>query len=504
MKPLTLLLGLLLALGLQAQQTDTLYNGFVKYYYPSGVVSSEGTLVNGKPDGYWKTYFENGALKSEGNRQNFELDGLWKFYNDSSRLTLTIEYKNNRKNGLRTTFRPGETIAETFVNDVKEGPTTTYYPEGKVKLVVNFVNGLETGFAKEYGHDGTVITLYEYNKGVMVSRERINRRDSKGLKQGKWKTFFDNGLVKTDGVYKDDKRNGYFKEYDETGQLLWVKKFIDDVEQIEVPELTSLSLVTDYYPSGKVKTVGSYNGNVPEGIRREYSEEGTITASYVFNKGNMVGEGIIDEEGIKDGMWKEYYPEGQLRSVGKYDKGKKVGDWKYYYENGKVEEEGRYNKSGKADGAWHWYYEDGTLRREESYLAGLEDGEYLEYSDSAQLIVKGNYIEGLEDGEWTYTYDDFRETGTYRAGARNGMWKSFYTDGTPRFEGSYVDDNLNGKVTWYWPNGKKKDEGNYQNGSRDGDWNIYNEDGSLFMTISYKNDVEKRYDGVLIKPPFEE
>ena len=54
-------------------------DGPVKYYYPNGNVSSEGTLRNGKPDGYWKSYSERGRIKSEGNRVDFKLDSSWRF-----------------------------------------------------------------------------------------------------------------------------------------------------------------------------------------------------------------------------------------------------------------------------------------------------------------------------------------------------------------------------------------------------------------------------------------
>ena len=491
---------------LMAQEVQNTVNpdGYNVFYYPNGVKSSEGNFRNGKPDGYWKTYYESGVLKSEGNRKNYELDSLWKFYNDSSTLILTINYAGGKKNGLKTTFRPGETMTEIFIDDIKQGNTSYYYPDGKLKLTIPFVDGLEQGIAREYAPDGTVITYMEYKKGFMVSRERINRKDRNGLRQGRWKIFFPSGLVQLDGVYRDDKKNGYFKEYDENGQLLSVKKYVNDVEEKEAPELASLSIKTDYYPSGKVKTVASYNGDVPQGVRREYDETGKITSGYVFHKGNMVGEGIIDEEGIKDGPWKEFYDDGTLRSAGTYDKGNRIGDWKFYYENGKIESQGKYNKKGNPDGTWRWYYDDGTLRREESYIAGLEEGEYTEFDEKGKLIVKGTYVEGLEEGEWMYDFGDYKEQGSYKSGARNGKWKSWYPDGTLRFEGQYLDDNYNGKQTWYWPDGKRKDEGNYLNGSREGDWTTYNEDGTPFLIITYKNDVEKKYDGVVIKPAFEE
>jgi len=488
----------------QEQQLNTVTNDFVKFYYPGGKLSSEGTMREGKPDGYWKTYYENGVLKSEGNRKNFLLDSVWKFYDDSAMLLVSITYAADKKNGLKTTYRQGEMTTETFVNDIKQGPTTYFYPNGKVRLVVNFVSGLENGIARELDTDGTVITYMEYKRGFLVSRERINRKDSKGLKQGRWKYFYDNNNVKLEGVFKDDKKNGYFKDYDENGSLLSVKKFVNDVEQVEVQELTSLKLKTDYYPNGKVKTVGSYNGNIPEGVRREYNEVGKITAGYIFTKGALTGEGIVDEEGIKEGDWREFYTDGTLRSVGSYSKGKPVGSWKYYFENGKLESEGKYTKTGLLDGTWRWYFEDASIRRVQSYIAGTEDGEYEEHDETGRLIVKGQYTEGLEEGDWVYDFGNYRELGSYRGGASFGKWKSYYADGTLRFDGEYIDDNLNGRVNWYWPSGKLKDQGNFVNGSREGDWITFNEDGTPFLVITYRGDVEKRYDGIVIKPTFEE
>jgi antitoxin component YwqK of YwqJK toxin-antitoxin module len=401
-------------------------------------------------------------------------------------------------------YRQGEVTSETYVDDIKHGPTTYYYPDGKVRLVINFINGLEEGVARELDTNGAIITYMEYKRGFMITRECINRKDSKGLKQGRWKFFYDDFAVRQEGSFKDDKRYGYFKDYDENGSLITVKKYINDIEQVEAPELTSLKIKTDYYPNGAVKTVASYNGDIAEGVRREYNQEGKITAGYVFTKGALTGEGIVDEEGVKEGEWHEYYADSTIRAVGTYAKGKAIGNWKYYYENGKLESEGKFTKSGLLDGTWHWYFDDGSLRRVQSYIAGLEDGIYEEHDETSRLIVKGQYVEGLEDGEWLYDFGNYRETGSYRGGARFGKWKSFYADGTLKFEGDYIDDNLHGKVNWYWPSGKLKDQGNFVNGSREGDWITYNEDGTPFLLITYRGDVEKRYDGVVIKPALEE
>ena len=504
---------LLLILGwsfIVSAQNSVIPNGVNVFKYSNGNVASEGTMRDGKPDGYWKTYYENNILKSEGNRKNFELDSTWRFYDEKGKLTLEINYKNGKKNGLRKSYREGEVVAENFIDDLKQGPTTFYYASGKVRQVINFENGLEVGISKEFAEDGTIISITEYKKGFIVDREFINKTDKAGKKQGKWKFFFDNDIVKLEGVYKDNLKNGYFKEYDKNGVLLNIKKYINDVEEVQAVEVSKLVVKSDYFSNGQVKTVATYRGDVPEGVRREYDQTGKIVQGFVFKNGNVVGEGVITDDGVKDGSWKEYYDGGKLRAVGAYDKGKQVGEWIYYYPDGKVEQRGKFSKNGKFEGNWKWYYPDGSLKRDEAYLNGVLDGPTVEYDESGNVIRQGEYIEGLEDGQWISEVGEYREEGVYKAGLRNGIWKFYYISKTPGatkqlfFEGNFIDNLPNGKHVYYWENGIRKDEGSYVMGRKEGDWTQYNYSGSVFLVINYKGGIEKKYDGVIIKPELKE
>ncbi len=495
---------ILISLQTIAQDNKIISDGHNIFYHPNGIIASEGTIRDGKPDGYWKTYNEKGILIAEGNRRNFELDSTWSFYNDSSILVLQINYREGKKEGIRRTFRAAEILEEHFTNDIKHGLTVTYYIDGKIKKTVNFNNGLEEGIAREYAHDGTIITLIEYRRGFIIDRENINRVDKNGLKQGRWKFFYDDGKVKLEGIYRNDKRNGYFKEYDEKGMLIDIAKYLDDIRQEEAPELVKLDVKTDYYPNGKPKTVASYKGNIPEGIRRDYDTAGRVIAAYTFSNGKIISEGIIDDEGVKDGTWKEFYNDGQLRSEGLYSLGKRIGRWRFYHQNGSIEQEGNYNNQGNTDGAWKWYYDTGIVLREESFRNGLSDGLTSEFDESGKLIIQGEYIDGQEEGFWKYEYGDVREEGTYRGGKRNGEWKSFYDNGGLSYIGSYIDDNPNGLHIWFWPDGKKRDQGEFIMGMKTGDWIQYNQDGTVFLVIAYQNGIEKRYDGIKIKPEYDE
>lgn len=494
----TILLFFLGMISLQAQDTDP--NGYNKFYFKNGKVSSEGTLRDGKPDGYWKTYYENGNLKSEGDRVDYELSGPWKFYNESGVITLEIGYEGGKKNGLRKYFEEGKLVKqESYKNDLKDGLTTTYYPSGKVHETVNYVEGRETGIAYEYAEDdGRIISMVTYKNGYVNKKEEINRIDKFGQKQGKWIEFYDNMNPKWEGKFRNDKKDGYFKDYTEEGSLITTTKWKDGILIPDPEELAKLDIKKQYYPDATPKFIGSYNKEVPEGVHRFYSEEGEITASKIFRKGVLMGEGIVDAEGKRQGPWKEYFETGELRSEGEYKDGKRVGPWKHYHANGKIEQTGKYI-DGLPDGEWKWYFASGTLRREETYYKGKEDGTSIEYNDTSKIVTKGDYVEGLREGPWVIDVNDHREEGTYRDGQMHGDWKFFDDEGTLVFEGTFVDGQPDGKHTWYYHgSGKVKERGKYIIGSKEGDWVKYFEDGTIMQTITHKNGVETAIDGVKI------
>ena len=486
------------------EENKIITDGYQVIYHANGIKASEGTMHDGKPDGYWKTYNEQGILVSEGNRKDFELDSTWKFYNEKGNVVMEINYRKGKKDGIRKTYREDEITEETFKNDVKNGLTTSFYPDGRVKKEVNFREGLEDGPAREFDKDGRIITLITYKSGFITERELINRYDNNGRKHGVWKYFYADGTIMTEGTFKHGQENGYFKEYDKDGNLISTAKYADGVKLENVAELVKLDVRKDYYPDGKVKIAATYNkeGQL-EGVRREYLPDGTVEKSYIFRNGIMIGEGVVTEKGERDGYWKEYFDDGRLRAEGKYIKDVREGVWKYYHPNGTIEQQGLYTK-GNPEGDWRWYYPGGQVLREESYYNGLLDGLMTEYDEAGNMITKGEYIEGKEEGEWFYRSGDNETEGTYAEGMRNGLWK-YYDLPTGmgkqkvlRFEGRFIEDNPHGKHIYYWDNGNKKDEGEYTMGKKEGEWISYNYDGTLFIIVSYKNGIEYRYDGIQI------
>lgn len=473
-------------------------NGFTQFFYPNGKVSSEGTLVNGKPDGYWKTYFENGQLKSEGNRKNFTLDSVWNFYNDQGVLTTSYSYREGKKNGPKRTFST-ETkrlvAEENYANDYKQGMSFYFKDDYKWKETP-FVNGKEEGTGREFSKDSLIITITSYKNGYVTREEKINRRDKFGKKQGIWKSFYPNDLLHVECRYVDDKLDGYYKEYGLDGNLIKTEKYEYGVLKKNVAELVKLDVKNDFYESGKLRSSGTFKEGTAEGVTRFYSEDGKIINSKIYKDGDLIGEGIYDERGYQQGKWKEFYPGGELRAEGEYIDGRRNGEWIFYHQNGKIEQKGKFLKGAKPSGNWVWYYESGNLLREEKFTAGVEDGAMVEYNDSGRVITKGEYIDGEKEGPWFNEDGDVREEGNYKNGQRDGLWKTYYKNGKLAFEGKYIDGNPDGKHTYYYDNGRIKEEGSYTVGRREDNWKFYDYDGVLETTINFKNDEELKIDGL--------
>lgn len=482
-------------------EPDSIHEGYNKFHHANGQVSSEGTIVNRKPDGYWKTYYENGVLKSEGNRINYKLDSTWKFYDDSARITTLLNYKKGKKNGIQKTFYVNGNVfsEENDSNDIKIGLNSFYYENGKLKKTVPFISGKEEGSGREYSSDGIVTSLIEYKNGYVVKEEKINRTDRAGLKQGKWKDFYASGKIKTEGLYKDNKKQQIWNEYDEYSKLLKSDLYINgELQAKEFSEPLKLDVKRDYYADGTLKSVGTYHDGVKEGTFREYAQDGKDTDSKIYHDGKLVAKGLLNDRGIEQGYWKEFYDDGQLKAEGNYTDGKKDGYWKFYYRDGSIEEEGNFVK-GTAEGAWKWYHENGEVLREETYKNGKENGEIKEYDEKGDIIAQGKYENGKKNGHWLYLSPEMKQEGNFADDKEDGEWKHYYDNGKLYFQGSYVNGDEDGAHNYYFEDGNPKEERFYKLGVKEGLWKIYDRNKTLILTINYEGGKEVKYDGIKVK-----
>lgn len=488
---------------------DTVVNGPVKFYYPNGKLSSEGTMINGKPDGYWVTYYLNGVKKSEGNRRNFLLDSLWVFYDEKGDTTEKINYLLGKRNGYYYKFNVKNVVnvgsknyvesKELYVNDKKEGLSYYFFENGVIKEVINYKNGKRSGPGKEFNEEGTVITLYEFFNDYMIDRKYVNRHKN-GMKQGTWLEFYDNGKVKSEKVFVNDTLNGYANEYNEKGDVTVSLLYQGgDLKQPLKSEEFTLDEKIEYYSNGNPKRKGFYKGDIPVGIHTYYDDKGNIINAQIFNdNGIVVSEGLLTEEGKKEGHWKNFFENGEVKSEGLFKNNRQVGEWKFFFNGGSPEQVGVF-ANGYFDGEWKWFYKNGKPLRIEEYVKGKREGKFMEFNENGDTVTIGSFIDGEMEGEWQVRVGDNIEKGKYVVGLKEGIWREYYINGVLKSEGNYVQGNPDGKFLIYYDNGKLKEEQFYVNGFREKTWRKFDELGVISLTIAYENNMEKRINGIKIE-----
>lgn len=475
------------------------YGEYVRLYHADGSLSSEGYTVDGAPEGWWRSYDPQGHMLSEGNRRHHRLEGVWVFYQADGRRKSEITYRQDARHG-RSVYYTGKGVQEEYYDkDVLDGLRSYYDTLYRLVKTEPFVQGEKHGLAKDYDPaSGEIIYIRVYRKGIPVSQQALNRRDGNGLRQGVWMDFHPNDQTAWEVPYTDGLKNGYYKEYDTLGNIVRIEKYVMGNVEADAPELAAVEVYTEYYANGKPKLRVGYRNGKPEGICREYdSVTGKVVRGTLFKDGEVVGGGIIDDNGYFQDDWKEYYADGTLRCEGRFRKGRKHGQWNYYYPNGALEQTGEF-AGGRYEGRWTWYYPDGSVRLQQEYHRGLPDGLTEEYDENGVRIVCGRYVEGLEEGEWVYMRGEERTEGRYKDGQRSGLWKSYWHEkgNALSFRGHFIDGLPNGTHYHYWDNGKLREEARYSMGRRVGRWTKYDESGEILVRVQYnRGEEEVKYNG---------
>ena len=474
-------------------------NGYNIFYYPNGVKSSEGMMLNGQPDGWWKSYNKQGKLVSEGNRKEAKLDSIWRFYNDNGDTTLIIHYKNGKKEGSKIKYSSDEYIVENWAADTLQSPICSFTLTGKLKCETPIENGQAHGLEKTYDSVGNIIQIAHYYHGILSKREQINRTDQFGNRQGNWKYFYNNGQLMMEGTYLNNQRHGFFKKYDENGNLLSVEKYENDLLIVDAKETKKLTQKISYHTNGQPAIIATYFREIPDGLRREFDTAGHVIRGYIFDNGILLGEGITDLNGLRQGHWKEFYKTGEVQAEGNYQDGKREGNWLFFLPNKTIEVSGSYNKKGNKIGEWKWFYPNGQLMMVAHYTKGILDGEFVEYDETGEIVSKGDYVDGAEEGHWYYRNGTAYEEGDYYDGMRTGLWKSWYDAEHIFSEIEYDQDLMNGKYTLYYDNNNIKRTGTYIQGEREGVWYDYTDNGTLSLTTLYKEGIEIRWNNYTIE-----
>lgn len=181
-----------------------------------------------------------------------------------------------------------------------------------------------------------------------------------------------------------------------------------------------------YYPDGKLRYEGYFEGEVPVGKMTRYYPNGQIQAEMV-HRGRETEVVLYSKYGTycssgryrdrkKEGEW-SYQKEQQLIATETYKDNKLNGVSRKYFSSGGIAEE-KHWKNGVPDGDWKLFYRNGKIRLEACFAEGKLEGELKAYSIGGQMMAEGKYRNNLKEGIWHY-YDeggDLRKERVYKAG----------------------------------------------------------------------------------------
>ncbi|GAB4277955.1 MAG: hypothetical protein Kow0068_01330 [Marinilabiliales bacterium] len=197
----------------------------------------------------------------------------------------------------------------------------------------------------------------------------------------------------------------------------------------------------------------------------------------------------VDENNMKQGYW-VIYDETNTYKVeeGRYQNNRKVGVWKGYYPNGNIKHEITF-VNGRADGYAKFYYEDGKVSEEGIWKGNKWVGDYKYYHPNGKPAYEWKFNEnGKRTGEQKYYYDNgnLMIEGNWDNGKEKGLIKEYYADGSLKSEKYFNDGKLDtNQVRIY----KKDNNSNTtNNNSNDNNYKIIRENNNNSDTpVGYFN-----------------
>lgn len=189
-----------------------------------------------------------------------------------------------------------------------------------------------------------------------------------------------------------------------------------------------------------------------------------------------------------DGIVKDYYQNGNLKSEFKYKDGINLdGYYKIYNKNGNLESE-------KYEDGNYWIYKeyrDNKLLIEEKENRGTNLFEVKKYDKNGNLILKEEIKDNrlMNSASYYPNSNNIKEKYLYYEGRLSAIME-YYPNKQLKSTGSWsnIYRNYEGKYEEYYSNGKLKEILFYQDGMRHGEFKQYYENGQLESYGYYRND----------------
>jgi antitoxin component YwqK of YwqJK toxin-antitoxin module len=315
--------------------------------FHNGNVKSKGKYLHGKKEGLWETGRKDGKKMATEEFKAGDKVKETSYYTDNT-VEIVRELRNGKKNGWerKYSYGDGKLTSELFYKDGElssagepEAGTTAAGQTGLVRqtkqITSSFGSYTQLFYQSNGKYEGEYIEQYLDGNTVKTKGQYLN-----GKKEGLWVyttpegekereehyaadilngpvVKYSDGIIRESVEYRDDAKNGEFKEYDADGKLMRKGTYEDGKLH---------GMIEEYYPGGQLKSKTGYN-----------------KASW-------------------DGLRQKFYPNGRMELEETWVNGRKIGPYKAWTETGQLTEEGESARTGVV---FQKTYQNGKLYRHE-------------------------------------------------------------------------------------------------------------------------------------------
>lgn len=229
------------------------------------------------------------------------------------------------------------------VNNTFDSIYKEYYANGVLK---------EEGCYKNCDYKLNNRSVFRLGCGVGSKKDSIRY----GKRNGEWKSYYENGKLNRTANYFCGIEQGSFFYYNENGTIL----------SIDFYDAGDLNISQQYSENNTLEEIIYYDKKFIKG--KLYA---TTRQVKFYENGNYKSETLVEEkvDGFEHESYKEYYPNGFLKTENVLIDGDKHGICCEYYENGNVKNVGFF-EYGKPVFVQLFYNEDGTPNKLERWKKG--------------------------------------------------------------------------------------------------------------------------------------
>ena len=480
--------------------------GFVKEYLNGSTLISEKTFKKDSLDGKWSIWHSNGQINVIKDFKNGTPIGNWIFNDDKGLWTREEQYKKGLAHGIWSFYdsvdvkvfqyyTKGELIAEyneakwpngqikevpAFKNGLPNGTWTGYWPDGSTKYTLNYKNGTKHGSSTKYDSLGVLIFEVKFDKG---------------LKDGLEKDYFSNGNTKRLAKYKNGRLNGKTELFNIDGIKLETLSYKDSLKKGDH---------IYWWPNGEKNKVFIYDSNILNGKYEEWDSLGTDRIKGFYS------------DGKQNKKWLYFDNKGRREKIIFIKMDSTITDYTFeYYTNWQVKEEPSFNDDGKFDGKFQSFYEGGETLETYAFADGLKKDVWLSYHiDERRNVYKFYKLDTLitdytfqyyknlqikeepsfnDDGKFDGKFQSFYEGGetletyAFADGLKKDVWLSYHIDERRNVYKFYKLDTLITDYTFqYYKNLQIKEEPNFnKDGLYNDKWEQFFLNGATSKTAYY-------------------